>query len=311
MKKNKVVLPLIIFLLLCFLPCSVYGLYSHIVFEKERGNLDHLHKFENKLYYYDNEDKLIGVYECQTDSCDDAIPVVDDEYLKYYEGVNTELGVFGDEYVFIQDGDAVKLYSVTREMTILEFAMIKNYGLPFNNDGIIIKDLAGKYGLFSLDSISFIVVNKYDFMGLAQNFDGAALDAKSLVVKENGKWFVVDTEDVVLTEKFTSPIYSYDKDFVYLLLDDNTYAVHYYGGERLLSGVVIKKIDNAGSYHVIVNGENNVVIYDNLFDFAVKSYGEFGKSYDYRIEENVINIYEGQTLIDTFDPYAVEESENE
>ena len=215
MKKNKVVLPLIIILLVIFLPCSIYGIYHQVVFQKEQGNPNHLHKLDNKLYYYDNSDKLLGVYECKSSPCDDAIPKIDDEYLKYHVGEGAPLGIFGSEYTFIEDGSTIKLHNIKTNLSIAEFTLIKNYGASFTGGNIIVKDNTGLYGLFNLNTISYDIVAKYTFMGLANNIDSGLLVSDRIAVEENGKWFIISNDDIKVSTPSDYPIYDYDYNFIY------------------------------------------------------------------------------------------------
>ncbi len=61
MKKNRLVLPVLILLFILITPCAIYGTYV-VVSKKIAGeNPNHLHKFNGKLYYYDENDNLLVV----------------------------------------------------------------------------------------------------------------------------------------------------------------------------------------------------------------------------------------------------------
>ena len=64
MRENKVVLPLIIFLLILVLPFSSYGLYYQIKEKIRTANPNHLAKIGDLLYFYNAKNKLVGTYNC-------------------------------------------------------------------------------------------------------------------------------------------------------------------------------------------------------------------------------------------------------
>lgn len=301
MKKNKVVLPLIIVLLLVFIPCSIYGIYNKVLFTKERGNPNHLHKFENQLFFYNASDELLGVYECKNENCNDARPIIDDEYLRHYEGAQSDVGLFGGEYAFIQDGDIVKLHNVRAEKTIAEFSLIKNYGTTLDNGSIIVKTTEGYYGLFNMNNIAFDIATQYTFMGLANNTEDGVLLTDRIAVKEYDSWYIIGLDNQKLTAPSSYPIYNYDKTYIYYIDENDNYLIYMYDGSIVLPGVTIKKIETNAKYHILLNGMGNVQIYDYEYKNLIKEYSGFGKTYDYKIEDEKVNIYDGDTLISSFD----------
>lgn len=298
MKKNKVVLPLIIILLLCFLPCSVYGIYQNIMDSKEQGNPNHLHKLDNKLYYYDEKDNLIGTYSCRNSICDTAVSSPSDSDFPTYEGENVEVNVFND-YIFIQDGDYVVLHNLKNNMTIATFKSIKNYGTTFDNNSIIVENLEGLYGLFNMNSISFVVPQEYEKMDIMDTFDGKYLVASTLVVKNGNGYFLINDKGEELTKANENPIYFYDQKYVYHKSNQN-YLIFDYKGNGILSNINIISHDKLNGYNIIRSDAGIVNVYNNDYDL-VTEYGEYGQVLDYVINGNIVEIYNGNTKIDEFD----------
>lgn len=85
MKNNKMVLPVIIILLIIFLPLTVIGSYKSLSKGTSLENPSKEHKYNNKLFYYDSEGKLLGTYECTSSDCDDAQTEIDDEINDFYK----------------------------------------------------------------------------------------------------------------------------------------------------------------------------------------------------------------------------------
>ncbi|MBE6155730.1 MAG: hypothetical protein E7164_03130 [Firmicutes bacterium] len=306
MKQNKVVFPLIIVLLLIFLPCSIYGIYYQSVMQKEKGNPEHLHKFENKLYYYDDNDKLKGIYECKTATCDTALTQIEDEYLKYYEGANNQLGIIADEYVLIQDGEVINLYNLKTERTITEFTLIKNYGTTLENNGLIVRNKDGNYGLFNINQITFVIEPQYHFMGLSNHMVSEEISTERIAVKESENWYIINRDNQKLSSPSIYPIYDYDKTYIYHIDQNNNYLIYLYDGNIVLPGVTIKKIDSFDNIHVLLNSSGQVLIYNYEFTEIISRYSEFGKYYDYKIEDNKVNIYDGNSMVDSYKVVGVE-----
>ena len=110
MKNNKMVLPVIIILLIIFLPLTVIGSYKSLSKGTSLENPSKEHKYNNKLFYYDSEGKLLGTYECTSSDCDDAQTEIDDEINDFYkEGDKNDIGVFNTDNVFIKDNDKIYL----------------------------------------------------------------------------------------------------------------------------------------------------------------------------------------------------------
>lgn len=300
MKQNKVVLPLIIFLLLCFLPCSIYGLYFKLTEKNEMGNPNHFHKFEGKLYYYDKKDNLIGTYTCETNECDNAFTSVDDEHIDVYKGEKSSTEVFSSEYVFIQDGDVIKLHNLKNNFTIVKLLMIKNYGTKLENNSMIVKNESGLYGLLNLDTITFTIAPEYDFMGLVNIMEDNVLQTDKIVVQKQNNWFLISNDGKELSKTIPNPIINFDDNYIYSKLD-NTFVIYDYNGVEL-----IRNVSNYATIkdYNLVSKDGMVYIYDISYQNIIRQFGNYGQILDFKIEEDIVNIYNGTTLIDTFDPSA-------
>ena len=120
---NKFVLPIIIVLLVIFLPFTILGVSFKIKNAFIGSNPKHLHKFEGSLYYY-NGKELVGTYACKSTTCDDAISVIDDKNFNYFEGSEDTLGLFNNEYAIIKDGNDTFIYNLNVGIELLK---IKSY----------------------------------------------------------------------------------------------------------------------------------------------------------------------------------------
>ena len=152
MKNNKMVLPVIIILLIIFLPLTIIGSYKSLSKGTSLENPSKEHKYNNKLFYYDSEGKLLGTYECTSSDCDDAQTEIDDEINDFYkEGDKNDIGVFNTDNVFIKDNDKIYLYSLSTKIKLLTLNMLKNYNSDIEGNYLIVKNEENLYGLFDLN----------------------------------------------------------------------------------------------------------------------------------------------------------------
>lgn len=275
MEKNKFVLPLIIILLLCFLPLSIYGLYNQYVIASEAGNPNHIHKFENKLYYYDASDKLIGYYECKSDNCNDAFSVVNDENFKYVSVINNELGVLAGQYVFVQDDNQIVLYDLKNSFVLAQLNTLKNYG--FLNNKYIVQNTAGKYGLMTItNTVSYLIPLTYDYMA-SSDF----LSSNNYAVKEQAKWFIINSNNEKISAEYSNPIYYYN-DNIIITSNNSIYTIYNYEGNVLIDNVSKLEILNN---EIVILTNNRIIRYDHTFNQINQYYGD-----DYLIEDKKLSI---------------------
>lgn len=265
MKKNDFVLPILIILLLVFIPCTILGIIGHINYEKEGGNPSHLHKKDGVLYYYNELDKLIGIYECNESDCDDAKTTTSDEVLNYYkDGSLTNLGVLFNNYVFIQDGSVIKLYNLDTSFSIADLKLIKNYGTNLEDNTIILQNSEGKYGLFSIANVAYVVDPIYDFMGLNATFlETDILSTQKIVVKKDDNWYLINKNGDILSSLNTNQIYDYDDDIIYYKTDDGKYFASSYNG-NLLTSDNISSLDKTDDHVIYIINDTLYVYNSNL-----------------------------------------------
>ncbi len=300
MKNNRAVLPLIIFLLIIFLPLTGYAIYYNYNVAKEDGNPEHMHKLNNKLYYYDSSDKLIGTYTCQSNICDDAITMIDDKDNLYYnKGNSNTLGIYNN-YVFINDNNVIKLYNLTNNASILNLSLIKNYGVSIEGNYLIIKDTDNLYGLLDLNNISIKIGKTYEYLALKDNYMDGALKSDSFIAKKDGVYFIININEEKLTSNFVNPIYDYN-DKIVICKNGGNYNIYYYDGSTILDYQTIVKINTLNNLVIYQNSNGNIYIYNNDFSEIINSYTVLSADdkLTYEINDDKIEIKNNGVLIDT------------
>ena len=306
MKENRFVLPIILILLVFFLPLTGYGIIKKIYSNKPEENPNHLHFFENKLYFYDNKNELISVYACENDMCIDAQNEVDDEYLKYYQGNENNVGVFGDYYVLIKDGTDIKLYNLNLQKDIATFEQIKNYGTQIGDGYLIIKNTNG-YGLFNLNELNYVISPQYSFMGINERYIHENFDSQKYAVETDEGWFIINSSDEKISSVIKYPIYDYNDNFILCFnTTGENYLIYDYEGNKKLSSENILKIDIKDEYIVSSTIDGNITIYNNLLN-VIKEYHEENRYLSYKINDDSISITDEENEIDIFNLESSEE----
>ena len=301
MKNNKVVLPVIIILLLIFLPLTVIGSYKNLSKGTALENPGEEHKYNNKLFYYDKTGKLLGTYECTSSDCDDAQTEIDDETNDFYkDGDKNDIGVFNTDNVFIKDGDKIYLYSLGTKIKLLTVNMLKNYNTDIDGNYLIVKNEENLYGLFDLNAGNFKIKPSYDYMALANKIKDDKLASDKIIVKKLNGYFLIDSEDNSLTDTFGVPIYDYNDKYI-ISKNSDIYTFYKYTGENVLSDLTVKNYENYEDLMIITTVNNELYIYDVTNEVILKSYVPVGTdSLSYEISDGKIIIKNNGTSFDEF-----------
>ncbi len=303
MKNNKMVLPIIIVLLIIFLPLTIIGSYKHFSIGGENENPYKKHKYNNKLFYYDGSGNLIGSYECISSNCDDAQSVIDDETNDYYKGGNkTSIGVFNTDYVFISDDNKIYLYSLGTNVKLLNVNMIKNYNNDIENNYLIVKNAENLYGLFDLNAGNFKIKPYYDYMALANKISDGVISTDKIIVKKLNGYFLIDSDDNSLTSTFGVPIYDYSDNLI-ISKNNDTYTFYTYDGNSILLDFEIIKYDFYNDKIIVLtNSSNEIIIYNINTNQIVKRYTPVvTDNLSYEISDNAIIIKNNDSELDRYE----------
>ena len=302
MKNNKFVLPIIIIFLLIFLPLSIYVIYSNKNSILSIDNPNHEHKYNNKLYYYDDNDNLIGYYECLSEDCDDAKTIIEDENNIYYDkGTNENIGLLSNNNVFISDNNIIKLYNINSKVTILELKLIKNYNTTIDGNLLIVKNTEDKYGVMDLNLVNYKIMPEYDYLAINNSFDCEKIIASKLIAKKDDIYYLIDINNKKITADFNNNIYDYNDNIV-VCNNDNKYMIYKYDGTKLLDYQEIIKINILKNEIIFQNKLGNIYIYDNELNNIIKSYVPITSdiNYTYDVIDNGIEIKNNNVLYDTY-----------
>lgn len=218
-KKGAFIITLLLFLVA--LPLTIVGFYFHFQTPEEE-NKNHEFHYNNKLYFYDANENLIGKYACMYKNCDFATQTVtDSEYkIKYYEDYEEKTELIDNQYAFIADfkeeQTMVNLYDIKNDTTLANYKSVKNYGIGIKGDYYIVENLNGMYGVIKIENNEVIPVLSfiYEFIGLQNkmDIDENKLSVDTFIVKKEDSWFLVNEEEEELTPKLANPILCFDEE---------------------------------------------------------------------------------------------------
>ncbi len=228
MKNRKITLGAIIFLLIVFLPITIFSTIKHIEsLHPVVENPTHEFRYEGKLYFYDG-DELLGKYTCETEACDYASTRVESAYPLNEKEVpeDTKLPIAGKRFVFIQDSleedPPILLYDLSLNRTIATYKEVKNYGVGIDNDYYILKDEKDLWGVVSFEEgIAVYLPFQYDYIGLTENVNTETEKVASdiFAVLKNNTWQLVDVNGATFTDPLNNAIINYNSE--YIVLENN------------------------------------------------------------------------------------------
>ena len=225
--KNKAVLWVIVVLLIVCSAMSGYGYFVHVdrIKNPPPENPNKEFKLNNKLWFYDKNKELIGIYTCKNEYCGYAKSYIDDSIygINYYKGkTDTEISLINNRYAFINDtakknGNDIVLYDVTNQKVVKTLTAVKNYGIGIANQLMIVRDENNKWGIMKMSNNAGMVIDcKYNFIGIKEAYDEETelLSSKAFIVNDENGWKIISDSDTDISKYFINQIYDYVDGYV-------------------------------------------------------------------------------------------------
>ena len=268
--KNKVIVLVVISVLLCiFLPASILGTIHKINVSPSR-NPNHELKYNGYLWFYD-KNELMSKYECQTDDCDLATTIIDDnEYgINYYQDGNDKIGIVDGMFTFIKDGN-IKLYNIQNGYVLQEYKAVKNYNITLENNYYILENTNEKWGVLSIGSnLGMIIPFEYDFVGLKNIFSDKYLQTEKFIVMKNNEWNLVHDGETLLENGLENPIIDYTDNHIFTKNNDEI-KIFNYDGTQIVNNLEITDYQILDKYIAIFT-DKILVIYDDSKNVILKT----------------------------------------
>ncbi len=256
-KDNKVVLYIIVILLIIFLPLTIYGTVLKFNAEETIDNPNKEFKFNNSLYFYENGN-LLGIYECETETCDYAVSSPEEIFtLDVYENNKENLGIINSKYALISDNNKYILYDLENSMALANFESIKFYNSDVEGNILFAKN-NGYYGVLSLDEIKLLVPYEYEYLGVKSNYEDNILQTDNILAKNEDGYVILDSANNMLSSAISDEIIDFNS--IFLVSKDN--VIYDYEGVEILTEYEKITLILHKNY-IIFSDEEYVYIFDN------------------------------------------------
>lgn len=267
--KNKPTLIAIIFLLVLFIPTSIYTTYLKLINVEELPDI----KSQEVTSYLDEIDKHVDI---KTD------------------GKRTSIGTFkiaNKDYTFILKDNTVYLHSVVDNLNILDYQAIKFYNSYIENNLLIVKR-NDKWGVINLNSLQPVISPEYEYLGLIDDEKDTVLNANIFIGLKNDFYSLYKLEDSFnkISADFKNIIYTYNNNQkVIITVNDNQYKVYDYNGNNLLENYEITKASITNNYLAIIDSQNNLYLFNRVPGLPFENYDVKDVS-KLKLKENTNNL---------------------
>ena len=265
--KDKITLALIIIFLSTSIILAALGFTFNLMGVNktpEPENVNHEFRFNGKLYFYNQDDQLLGTYVCKTSECDYAKSIIDDsnyDFNYYKNEEDATLKVESNRYVFIQDGSDIIYYDIKNGIDLDKVLAVKNYNVGLENKFYIVKNSEGKWGVLRLSDPAIAKIEyKYSFIGINSSIsDNGKVMSSAFVVKDENGWKIISDSGTNKSQYFVNPIYDYNEKYV-ITSNNNQYYLNTVDGDIITNtpfigatfvGKYIGVIDKDGYFYVI------------------------------------------------------------
>ncbi len=300
MKKNNIAaLVTIILLLIVFLPGAIYGTYMHFKTSALGGNPNKEFYYNGKLHFYDG-DKLIGIYNCETDNCGYATNyIAENQSFEEYNVLESEIKIINNHYAFIKDGEKIYLYDVLTNNKIIDYKAIKNYSFGINGNYYIIKNSSDKWGMIEIyNNIKVVIPFSYDYLGLTKNItENKFVSANKLIAKSNNNWQLITNQNGVIINTL-EPIHNYSNNFV-VTKNNNINYIYTYSGNKVLENYIITEVLLLDYLAIAKTNTNYYLVYNANTNSVIKEYFINNDKYDFKIENNNLVVTKNNTVLET------------
>ena len=238
--------------------------------------------FNNKLYFYDNEDKknLIGSYECHNanstsgDKFTNCLAAKDsafnDSYINPYVERNAIIALYNKRFVFIYDvpelsnesNTEIKFYDLSQNKIIGTYSAL-DANMPndtndltlidTNNVKIIAKLKSGNYGVIEINSKDAVVAHKFEYKHIERAGNNY------IVQLGNGNWQIIYSNNYTSNE-FPGKIMNFENNHLVIKNGDKVYIYKSDGYALLETGFNYIDISNSKYFGAVLN--NKLYVYD-------------------------------------------------
>lgn len=231
------------------------------------------YRYENgTLVFLDSNDNEIGKYKCKNQDekkCYVAFQSTEDDFTgdlyldESGKKLDTRSKIINNNYAFIIDNkkgsnSEVELYNIKTKTIVDEYKLVKTSSV--NKNYVVLKDNDDKYGVVDLseDAPKVLINFVYDYVGIINN----DMANKYAVLYKNGKYYVADFTEKLLSGGLNNKIVEYNDQFIVTKDNDNKYQIFDYDNNQLQKdNFLFIKLNN--EYYAAVR-DNGLFVYDKV-----------------------------------------------
>ena len=282
------------------------------------SNINYREKIGSVLYFYNDEQKLLGTYKCllSESDCEIAQSAYLQEYDKMQRNNNVRMDIINERYVFI--------------------AEYKSKGTSVEEKHVYLYDIKAKRLIAEYEDVRYVELLTKDRENYKETLGG--IDKTKYVCKKNGKWGIDDVDKGKVTNFIgyeyklinfdleTRLYIFYTTENKWVIFDPNTKhktapidktieSVHYKNGKAYVVAYEIVNFDQK-NYYLYDEDGNNLLYKENIDN--LKAYDDFlvyGKddyiyivNYDGKEAADSIKLYINlnESYNNSVKPYSVE-----
>ncbi len=268
-KSTLVILLCLLSLSFIFLVIGIFGkLNGYAGRVKMIENTKKQFKFNNSLYFYNQDKELLYQYPCENKSCDYAEQQVTSDYFsKNKEKTN----LINDRYAFVKDKNII-LLDLKKQKKLAIYQSFTNYFKGIGDSLYIVQSKDGKYGLISLkDNFEQVISNSYEFLGLNYSLNSDLVyEGDKFIAELNKEYFIINQKNEKVSSVFNKPIVNFSPTRI-VVVDEGQQIIYDYESV-LINSNKYKFIDFIDNYTVFVNSNNYIFITNNTNNKPTSDY---------------------------------------
>ncbi len=264
--NKRIVLYTMIVLLIIFFPLTIYSYtLKNKNINNEEENIKHFPYFKGYLWFYNEDALLINKYKCENERCTYTYPIIN------------------QKYVFITDGNLIKLYDIINNQIYNTYNEVKK------EDNVYLVSKDNLWGVYEInEEIKEIekIVN-----------ESITILNHKLIIKKDNKWTLKDQNKTILSN-LEHEIVAFNNNYV-ISKGTNEFMIYDLNGNLLMNDYYISNYSISDNYLALVIN-NTLYIYKDLNNNYLQSY-YLNNIQNISIEEgdNNLLIKQDNILLDT------------
>lgn len=259
---------------------------------------DNFYYRDGKLYFTDEDEEVLGNYECENKDSNLCYVAYNDNRDKFDapklqdetgKEIIKRLEIYEERYAFIIDNKdendkTIKLFSMTDGKLVGTYKSVKAY----KDNYIIVEETSGNYGLLKIDDgVNELIKPQYTYLGM--------LEGQDYLIAQTKKGYVVidkDNKNISSAIPANTEVKSYNNNMI-VATTNNEYNVYDYKANLIAGGYAFASVSENyvalvdQDKHLTIRGSDKVKYNDGNITLETSNYV---KTYIYDSDGNIKKI---------------------